>query len=208
MEVIKLSEYDRRHLETQKIALKCYDSITESERLFLYWLSIPYLMFRQKLDRFTKRFFALYCQEQCFVTGRSACCGFESIMVFFADEIINLLWGDRSQGVNLINRLAQGNKTSSHCVFLGNGGCLWGVRPISCAMFFCDEAKKQIFAKYPNAEIEWNELLKEEKNFTWPDKPILFDVIERFFIRKGFYSPHMHFHFSPGLRRIKEKSGI
>ena len=52
---------------------------------------------------------------------------------------------------------------------------------------------------------EWNRLREEEKKYTWPDEPVLFDELEEIFIVEGIESPLMYFHRGPGLIRIKSK---
>ena len=41
---------------------------------------------------------------------------------------------------------------------------------------------------------------------TWPDRPVLFDELEKLFIKEGYDSPLMYCHKSPGLLRLKSKS--
>jgi len=60
--------------------------------------------------------------------------------------------------------------------------------------------------KNPALDARWQELLLKEKEFTWPDKPILFDDLEEIFLKAGLKSPLMYCHLSPGLRRIKALS--
>ncbi|SFM90564.1 hypothetical protein [Thermodesulforhabdus norvegica] len=200
----RISEYQERHLRSQIAALDFYKTLNESDRLYLRWLTLPYVYFRHRLDVFTRNFFQDFCNRSCFQTGKSACCGFESIITFFADEVINILWGGPKAGELLIERL-KGTNRPPFCVYLGDRGCLWTVRPLGCAMFFCDDAKKYVFGKCKKAEKEWEELKKQEKLFIWPTRPVLFDLIESLALER-LKSPHMYFHFSPGLLRIKEKS--
>ena len=51
----------------------------------------PYLEFRRDLAVFHTRCFQNYCHKACFETELSACCGFESIITFFADQLITCL---------------------------------------------------------------------------------------------------------------------
>jgi len=39
-------------------------------------------------------------------------------------------------------------------------------------------------------------LLRKEKQFTWPDKPILFDDLEELFLQASFQSPLMYCHLT------------
>jgi hypothetical protein len=38
--------------------------------------------------------------------------------------------------------------------------------------------------------------------------PLLFDEIETFFMLRGADSPHLYFHRSPGLLRVKKRAGL
>jgi hypothetical protein len=71
-------------------------------------------------------------------------------------------------------------------------------------MFLCDQAKKTVLETDDQLKLEWEKLRKKEKDFTWPDKPVLFDEIEEIFINAGLDSPLMYFHKSPGLLRVKK----
>jgi hypothetical protein len=70
-------------------------------------------------------------------------------------------------------------------------------------MFLCDRAKAAVLEGDRNRGDRWQELLLREKQFTWPDKPILFDDLEELFLQAGLKSPLMYCHLSPGLLRIK-----
>ncbi len=202
----ELSNYNKQHLESQIKALDAFNKLSENEICRLKWLSLAYIKFRRELDSFTKGLFYNYCNHACFKNRQSKCCGFESIMTFFADEILNIIWGGPEKAETLIKVLEQPNE-SNHCVYLGEDGCLWYLKPLSCAMFFCEDAKKHVFARNLNAEKLWTVFTKCEKNFTWPDKPVLFDIVEKFFIiKKGVFTPHMYFHLSPGLLKVKKES--
>ncbi len=108
---------------------------------------------------------------------------------------------------SLFHRLEQTNQTG-RCVYLGESGCIWRVRPISCAMFLCEQAKQHVFRGGSDAEAAWQELREAEKAYTYPVQPVLFDDLERVFIDLGVDSPHMYFHKSPGLLRLKARSGL
>jgi hypothetical protein len=93
-------------------------------------------------------------------------------------------------------------------VYLGPDGCRWKIKPIVCQMFLCEPAKARVFRQYSEAESEWIELEQLRKKFTWPDRPVLFDHIEKYFISLGCSSALMYLHQSPGLLRVKRRSGI
>jgi hypothetical protein len=93
------------------------------------------------------------------------------------------------------------------CVYLGIDGCVWRLKPIVCEMFLCDRAKQALTDKDTALGARWQRLLMEEKQFTWPDKPVLFDELEELFLQAGLKSPLMYCHLSPGLRRVKAQGG-
>ena len=55
---------------------------------------------------------------------------------------------------------------------------------------------------------DWEEFRQEERLYTWPAKPVLFDELEIIFIEAGFDSPLMYLNRSPGLLRLKAKHGL
>ena len=77
------------------------------------------------------------------------------------------------------------------------------MKPIVCEMFLCDEAERTVFGVNHNALKQWNEFKEIKKNYTWPDKPVLFEYLEMIFMEKGCKSPLMYIHYSPGLLIIK-----
>ena len=107
-----------------------------------------------------------------------------------------------------MERLLKVENQGFKCVFLSDGGCLWQVRPIVCAMFLCDPAMKQVFEEDPEAASRWKMFEARRRDFTWPDKTVLFDELEQRFIRRGLQSPLMYLNTSPGLLKIKKKAGL
>jgi hypothetical protein len=73
-------------------------------------------------------------------------------------------------------------------------------------MFLCEHARKTVFDKDPLALKEWERLKRREKRYTWPDRPVLFDDLETYFIRAGYSSSLMYFHNTPGLLRVKSSA--
>jgi hypothetical protein len=166
-----------------------------------------YLQFRKALDRYQKQYFDGFCREACFDDKLSACCGFESIITFFADQVITFLLSTWEEIEALFRKLEQPN-TTARGVYLGKRVCLWRVSPISCAMFYCAQAKRTVFNEDRRSEAIWGEFGSQEKEYTLPTKRVLFDDLERVFINLGVDSPHMYFHKSPGLLRLKSRSGL
>ncbi|MCD4764824.1 MAG: hypothetical protein K8R28_12490, partial [Desulfobacterales bacterium] len=74
-------------------------------------------------------------------------------------------------------------------------------------MFLCEPAKKKVFIEKPWVRDKWDEFNKRKKMFTWPDRPVLFDVLEKYFMDAGYSSSLMYMHNSPGLLRVKREQG-
>lgn len=162
-----------------------------------------YLEFRQKTARFYKNHIEPVCTKKCFKTDISGCCTKDGIIVFFADVVINALHSTTRQ----LDRLEQaiGSPVPGRkCIFLAQSGCTWQIKPIVCEMFICHPARQQAFAAIPSKAQEWKTLEQERKTFTWPDQPVLFERLERFFLNLGQRSTLMHIHSSPGLLRVKQ----
>ncbi len=168
--------------------------------------SREYLMFRDDVDTFLNTYFAAICTQKCFQSSLSACCSREGIITFFADIVINALFSTLDEQKFLLTVLQKPN-TGPKCVYLGPHGCLWRIKPIVCQMFLCDAAMIRIFQDNPTAESTWNVLKNREKQFTWPDKKVLFEDLEMFFIDAGHASSLMYLHNSPGLLLVKKRAG-
>ncbi len=202
-----VSQYNRDQKQGFLAIGRIFSQMSGEEQRRLRDLVVPYLDFRRRLDAFNDRWFGDYCPGACFRTGLSACCGFESIIIFFADQVISLL-ESRPGEMERTLRALENPRSRQHCVFLGRDGCLWRVRPITCAMYYCDPAKNHVFGEFPQAGILYSQFREEEREFTRPVKPVLFDTIEKIFIERGVKSPLMWFHRSPGLLRLKRRYGV
>lgn len=202
-----LSEYNRDQWVSFMAIKSAMETMGERKRTALRNAVEPYLAFRSDLRRFHERFFAPHCATTCFTSARSACCGFESIFTFFADQVITYLVSDADGRERIFEALVRPYRPD-RCVYLGPKGCVWTLPPISCAMFYCDEIKERVLQGRPNISGLWQRLRETERMFTYPDRPVLFDAIESVFLALGVSSPHMYFHTSPGLLRIKRKSGL
>jgi hypothetical protein len=91
---------------------------------------------------------------------------------------------------------------------LNEAGCIWHCKPIVCEMFLCVHAKNHLVAKNNALVSQWRNLRQRERLYTWPDRSVLFDQLEDFFIQDGFDSPLMYLHRSPGLLRLKARHGV
>jgi hypothetical protein len=134
----------------------------------------------------------------------SACCGRDAIVVFFAEVVINALLATPAELDHLAALLSMPHSGSA-CLYLGAVGCQWRLKPLVCEMFLCDEALGGIEAA--GATDHWQALRRRETSFRWPDRPVLFDRIEAMFLDAGCHSPLMYLHTSPGLLRVKRRSG-
>ena len=140
--------------------------------------------------------------DTCYQSRLSACCTREGIITFFADVVINALQSSASEMQALQERLTfpyLGNK----CLYLGEQGCLWKVKPLVCEMFLCTKAEKEVLSRNPRVQKAWEMLKQRDKSFRWPDQAVLFDDLEEVFIKAGYTSTLMYLHNSPGLLRVK-----
>jgi hypothetical protein len=202
-----LSEYNREQLETLLAVRSRLAELPEARVRGLQEKLADYLAFRGDLEVFLRQHFGSLCSRTCYTSRLSACCSREGIITFFADVVINCL---RSSGPDLdaLQQALLGGRNDAKCVYLGTHGCRWRVRPIVCAMFLCSRAEKTVFEGRPPLRERWEELCRRKQLFTWPDRPVLFDDLEAFFIDLGCISPLMYLHNAPGLLRVKQKSGV
>jgi hypothetical protein len=201
-----VSKYNRDQLDALEIVKTFIKSISSLEQKAIKNKIKPYLEFRSKVSSFHDENLSNICTAKCFLSGESACCNREGIATFFSDFVINIFYSDPDDLNYMEKRLLE--KGNYKCVYLAENGCLWKYKPIICEMFLCEYAKMNLSLKGESVLKKWNQLKKEEKDFTWPDKPVLFDELEDIFIKKGFDSPLMYFHKSPGLLRVKSEAGI
>ena len=196
------SEYNSDQLDTLtkiKAFLENQPQITIDR---LRDMTRPYQEFRSVVENFQKEYLSDICTVKCFQDMQSACCNKEGIATFFADFVVNTINADETELEVMEERLLNG-VSGNKCVYLTAGGCLWSYKPIVCEMFLCDHAKTVLKGKGSAYISRWSQLREEEKKYTWPDKPVLFDELEELFLEKGIESPLMYFHKSPGLLRIK-----
>ena len=200
-----MTPYQREQLQTLQMVRGYLAQISEAERETLKNDLTDYLTFRDAVDAFQENYFHDICNRKCYQSKLSACCSRDGIIIFFADVIINALMA----GPAALERL-QDVLTHPHegfkCVFLGHEGCLWRIKPIVCEMFLCDAAEKAVLKENPVARKRWDALGRQKKDYTWPDRPVLFDTLEQICIDAGYTSPLMFLHNSPGLLRVKRQA--
>lgn len=202
-----MNDYQFEQLEALLLVRMHLKVLPGGEKDKLRQMAADYLEFRRRADRFLGTYFASVCDRSCYQSRLSACCSREGIVTFFADVVINQLFCDEAELDGLANAL-RSEHTGFKCVYLSADGCRWKIKPIVCQMFLCEPAKAKVFRQHPPAESEWNELERLRKKFTWPDRPVLFDIMEKYFMAMGCSSALMYMHQSPGLLRVKKKAGI
>lgn len=183
------------------------DNLSARQRCHLDRLIKPYADFRRRLDAFLSRHFADQCSQSCFESMVSACCSKDGILIFWADLVVNACFSTLRQRDALAGSVSTPH-WDNKCIYLKPGGCCWQVRPLVCAMFLCDQVQEQVFKSDTKAAEQWETLEAESKSFRWPDRPVLFDDLEKFFIERGCDSSLMHLHKSPGLLRVKQSAGF
>jgi len=199
------SDYNRDQLEAIRMIRYFREGLSSSARAALTRRIDPYLEFRADVARFQENVLSEVCTQKCFMSRASACCNREGIATFFADVVVNVLLSSDGEIDALLQTLTE-DHGGHKCVYLNGNGCIWRLKPIVCEMYLCEHAKEQGFARDAALAEEWEELRSKEKEYTWPDRPVLFDELEELFIQSGYESPLMYLHRSPGLLRIKARS--
>lgn len=164
-----------------------------------------YLAFRSRLDLFTETHMAGHCTASCFKSRNSACCSRDGIITFWADVVINAMHSGKKRLDRMVSSIQQPLRTEK-CIYLGEKGCLWKVRPLVCAMFVCDPIQSDVIDSDPDLSAQWHQYTVQAKSFRWPDRPVLFDQLELVFMDMGCRSPLMYINNSPGLMRVKQKA--
>ena len=202
-----MNPYHQEQIDALTMVRRCLDNLPASERQLLTATLADYLGFREAVDDFLTSHFNDVCTQTCYRSRLSACCSREGIITFFADVVVNHLVSERSDVDKLLAVLKKPND-GFKCVYLSNDGCLWRLKPIVCQMYLCHRSKEQIFGKNTRLADEWKLLEQKRKRFTWPDRPVLFDDLESYFIKAGYQSALMYLHNSPGLLRVKKQAGL
>lgn len=128
--------------------------------------------------------------------------------MFWADVAINTVCS-RAEQLDDLEKAIRQPSFPHKCIFLGEQGCRFQVRPLVCAMFLCEPVLNDGFADTTDERYrQWQSLESEAKQFRWPDRPVLFDWFEIRFIALGCRSSLMHINTTPGLMRIKKQAGL
>lgn len=198
-----MNDYQAEQLEALRMVRQHLYALPEAEVAALKTDIADYLVFRSEVTDFLDVYFKDACTEKCFASRLSACCSKDGIIAFFADVVVNALVSDDGD-LDRLEWAIQSPARAVKCIFLAEGGCVWRIRPVVCTFFLCDEAENRAFGDNPEAAAQWASLKEIKKHFTWPDKPVLFERLEDFFISRGCRSSLMYLHFSPGLSRIRQ----
>ena len=206
-EMYQLNGYQKEQLQALKIVR---ESLGRMDSAAIDQLSLdirPYLEFRRRLHQFTDTHLGRHCTQACFKSQTSACCSKDGIITFWADMVIDAVQSGRD-GLDAKLSAIQRPLHSDKCIYLGDEGCLWKVRPLVCAMFLCDTIQTDVIEPNPELADNWEQFNAQAKTFRWPDRPVLFDKLELRFMEMGFRSSLMYINTSPGLMRIKQKAGL
>ena len=204
--MVAISEYNQQQKDAILMVCKHLSCLSMSKLRWLKQRIKSYLEFRQRVASFELQYFDDICSDKCFASRTSACCGREGIATFFADVVVNVLLSTDKDIDTLLHALER-DTGGFNCVYLNETGCLWCCKPIVCEMFLCDHAKNSVLAGAETLRSQWEKLRQQERLYTWPTQPVLFDELEDFFIQAGFDSPLMYLHKSPGLLRLKAQQG-
>lgn len=202
-----MNSYQKEQIEALALVQGYLANLALDARQALESRIAEYLLFRDAVDAFLDAHFGDVCTLKCFKSKTSACCSRDGIITFFGDVVVNALVTPQEE-INALRSVLQKPNRSFKCVYLGKQGCMWRVKPIVCEMFLCKAACQQVLATKPEAAKTWEGLKQRKKLFTWPDRPVLFDDLERLFLDAGYFSSLMYMHNSPGLLRIKKQTKI
>ena len=202
-----MNTYQKEHFDTFRLVLDYLVGSPPAERRHLRDLSARYVDFRNRSGHYQRTHVAEFCTSKCYSTRMSLCCSRDSIVVYFADVVINCLHSGSSEIQSMIHLLRHSNQ-GQRCVYLSPEGCRWRISPVVCGMFLCDEAIACITAAGEPTAKQWRAFEEERRRYTWPDRPVVFDALEQWFLERGHSSPLMHLNTSPGLLALKRKSGL
>lgn len=198
-----INSYHQEQIETLNMVYCHLKTISVQEKQRLLSQISDYLVFRDAVDEFLHEHFENICTQKCYQSKVSACCSREGIITFFGDVVVNVLVSNETE-IKELERVLKKPNNGFKCIYLGGDGCLWRIKPIICEMFLCDTAKELVFKEKSSANKLWIELKQREKHFRWPDRPVLFDDLEKYFMAAGYSSTLMYLNTSPGLLRVKK----
>ena len=202
-----MNSYQQEQIDALNLATTYISKLSKGQIRKLDEKIAPYLEFRHCVDTFLLDNLSQICTQSCYLNQRSACCSRDGIITFFADVLINALYSSPKQ-IEHLTQAIEKPKVEFKCLYLGGSGCLWQIKPIVCVMFLCEKAQQSVFSENPQTKLAWQHLKNEERRFKWPDRPVLFDWLEKCVLENGYSSSLMYFHNSPGLLRVKKHAGL
>jgi len=203
-----MNDYQQEQWDALDLARREISRLSSGELASLNTKIQSYLEFRDRVDRFLNHHFSDHCNQSCYENRRSACCSKDGIVTFWADVLVNVLVSGTAE-LNTLERSLRRPCYDYKCTYLHAGGCRWKLRPLMCAMFLCDQVKEQVFGdSMDEIRRRWTRLNQEANSHRWPDRPVLFDHLETYFMARGVRSSLMYINTSPGLMRIKQRAGM
>ncbi len=202
-----MNDYQREQLDAWRQIEQALRQMSTREKQAIGKEAADYLNFRKEVENFINQYFNKYCTIYCYQNNRSACCGKDSILTFWADLVINAVNIDDQTLKAMMNAIQRPVYTDK-CIYLSRQGCCWHIRPLVCLMFLCNAVQQEVFSKDPDAGRQWEALCRRARSFRWPDRSVLFDRLEARFLAMDCFSPLMYLHTSPGLLRVKKKAGM
>lgn len=197
-----MAPYQKEQIESLEVVRRHLSGLPDAERAHLRRLIADYLTYRDRVKTFLTEHFESPCSAKCFQSRMSACCSRDGIITFFADVVVNALVSTEAD-LDRIEMVLRRPHEGFKCVYLAEGGCLWRIKPIVCEMFLCDGAREAVFSEIPDALKTWEDLERQKARYTWPDRTVVFDTLEKVFMDAGYQTALMYLHNSPGLLRIK-----
>ena len=199
-----MNPYQIEQLESLTMIRRQIDTMDAATRKGLLTQIDDYLLFRRQVADFSSIHFSDTCTRKCYQSRLSACCAKDGILAFFADMVVNLLVSDSVERDRLEQSVRQ-PRFDYKCVYLSEAGCVWKIKPVICEFFLCDAAEKKILKQDPGIMDQWQAFKTKRLGYTWPDRPVLFEYLESFFLGRGCDSALMYLHKSPGLVMIRRK---
>jgi len=200
-----MTEYQLEQMDALELVTEYLSGLAAAAMDALKGKLTDYLCFRRDVDDFLSAHFSTICTETCYQSQISACCTREGIITFFADVVINVIMSDETT-IQALCSILHTSPEGSKCIYLGEKGCLWAMKPLVCEMFLCKKAEDAVLKNNRDLRKEWQALKDREKTFRWPDQRVLFDDLEQLFLDAGHTSPLMYLHNSPGLLSVKRKA--
>jgi hypothetical protein len=145
-----MNSYHKEQSDALEMVQRYLAGISVLERKKLEAEVSDYLLFRDEVGSFLSTHFSGVCTQKCYKSRLSACCTREGIITFFADVVVNALISQDKE-IDLLLEVLKKPNNGFKCIYLGEKGCLWRLKPIVCRLFvrcFCvNMQKKRSLAK-------------------------------------------------------------